>query len=252
MKSGVMLLLVLAAAGCSKTVSFGAGAVFVPGPDASAANDRPAAPAAVPTLVAGSLLGPFSDRDDACSALTGSSLVTFPFGSPTCSVTPIDSGLDGEAAASLLTIRDAAPSNRRLSGAGAYFLGLSMGRAWFVSPVPLDEARKGATSTYVPTISTPATSVPGHGKNSSRLLFVFRDSIQALCNACDANHRTSPKDMPVEPHGLVIVCGRVGSGKPQCTSPLAVKAGSEVSLDSSDELIVAPPGAGTIRYRVTF
>ena len=52
--------------------------------------------------------------------------------------------------------------------------------------------------------------------------------------------------------GIAVVCGRVGSGKPECTPALSVKTGAEVTINADDTLVVAEPGASALRYKVSF
>jgi hypothetical protein len=205
---------------------------------------------AKPTAVATGLLGPFADRDDPCAALTALSKHPFPFASRTCTASPIDVAPDGSVSAALLAVRDAKPTDPRLAGSGAYFLALSIGRAWFVGEAPLDETSSAAGTTYLPTISEPLTSFVGRSPPRMRVLFVFRDNTEAICNACKDGMDARPK--PRESHGVVVVCGRVGSGKPQCTAPLAVKTASQVSFDADDDLTVEAPGALPVQYTVRF
>jgi hypothetical protein len=160
---------------------------------------------------------------------------------------------DGSVTVALFTVRDTKPLPPNTSGASAAYLGISLGRAWFVAQAPLDSTTSVAGTSSVPSLSEPMTSLVDRSPGRLRLLFVCRDNTTAVCNVCEAPPAAAKAPpQPLASRGLVVVCGRTGSGKPQCTAPLSVKTGARVLLDTEDDLSVAEPGALPKHYKVTF
>jgi hypothetical protein len=203
---------------------------------------------AVTPLTAAPLLGPYPSRDGACSTLV-TSAVHEGWKSSTCSITPIELATTSPLAAAIVVVKNGAVTDPRMAGAGAYFLGVSAGAAWFLTAKALDEMNGAAGHTYLPVVSLESAAIVPRRGADPRVLFRLRDVTESVCNVCEgAEH---DKRTPVDARRIVVVCGRVGSGKPECTPPLSVSTAADVSLDE-DTLTVSEPGKPRASYAITF
>jgi hypothetical protein len=199
-------------------------------------------------LAATPLLGPYPSRDEACRTMVKSG-AREGWQASTCSATPIEVGSGAPMSAAILMVRDGAVTDPRLTGSGAYFLGLSASSAWFLTTKALDEMNGAAGHTYLPSVTVEAVTLVPRRHADPRLLFRLRDTTVSVCNVCEgAEH---DKRTPVDTHRLVMVCGRVGSSKPECTPPLTVSVGADVSLEE-DTLTVSEPGKPRADYLIGF
>jgi hypothetical protein len=202
----------------------------------------------VTPLAAAPLLGPYPSRDGACGALV-TSAVREGWKSTTCAATPIELGATSPLAAAILMVRDGAVTDVRLKGTGAYFLGVSAGAAWFLTAKALDEMNGAAGHTYLPAVTLESASIVPRRNADPRVLFRLRDVTDSVCNVCEGPEHD--KRTPVDARRLVMVCGRIGSAKPECTPPLSVSSAAEVSLEE-DTLTVSEPGKPRATYAIAF
>lgn len=239
---GSVLIAAVCVTGCARH------SIVVGGPSGSGV-DAPTAPGATPVLAASTLSGPYPTRDEACSAASKGVVRAGIFRTATCTPIAVETGREAWPPAALLVVKDGAPASPRLAEGGAYFLAVSAGGAWFTTE-PLDQTNSDAGHTFVPAVSAPRISTVERPRSAPRVLYVFSASTQSVCTTCTGT--ASDQEAPRTSHGIALVCGRVGSGKPECTPALSVKTGAEVTINSDDTLTVDEPGARPARYKLTF
>jgi hypothetical protein len=200
-------------------------------------------------LPATQLLGPYPSRDDACNALVRWAAREGKWRSAACSVAFAELGRGAPFGAAVLMVKDAAPADPRLTGAGAYFLGLSMGGAWFLFDKVLDEVNAGAGHTFIPEVSPESASIAERTGGAPHVLIRLRDASDSLCNACEGKERENRT--PGQTRMIVTVCARLGSGKPECTPPQMVHIDARTKLED-DTLVVAEPGAKPVTFALSF
>lgn len=205
-------------------------------------------PVVTTPLAATPLLGPYPSRDGACRALV-TSAAREGWRSTTCAATPLAEVPGSPLGAAVLMVRDAAAADPRLVGTGSFFLGISASSAWFLTEKAIDQVNGAAGHSYLPVVTAESAVVVARHGGDARVLYQLRDATDSVCNVCEGAERD--KRTPVAPRSVWMVCGRVGSSKPECTPPLFLSAGAQVALED-DTLTVTEPGKPRVVYAISF